>query len=328
MNTLLVAATKKGIRIYERSENRWREIFYALAAHHVTSVSVQGASLLVGATDGILCSEDWGQTWYRPDAGLSVPHVRWVSYHPRTPGVALAGTEPAAIFRTTDNAHTWQACPEVDRLRDELGWYLPYSPEAGCVRDFAFADYGRRVYAAVEQGGLLRSDDAGESWHLVEGSPGNPHIPLPTPFIHNDVHSVAVRPTSPDQVTASTGGGLYRSGDGGQTWSHLYDCYCRAVWLDPGDPSHIIFGPATGVDESGRIEESLNGGASWHGAAEGLSTPWPHHMVERMLQVDDELLAVLSNGHVIATDLAYRAWRRILPERSDVVALAVGQAVG
>ena len=325
MNTILIAATENGIRIYERSEEQWREIVHALATHHVTSVSAQDTSLLVGATDGILCSDDWGQTWRRPDVALPVQHVRWVSYHPRTPGVALAGTEPAAIFRTTDNARTWRACPEVAHLRDEHGWYLPYSPAAGCVRGFAFDGLGRRVYAAVEQGGLLYSDDAGESWHLVAGSTGDPRAPLPTGFIHNDVHSVNAHPISPDQITAPTGGGLYRSGDGGTMWSHLYDCYCRAVWLDPADPAHIIFGPADGVDKGGRIEESFNGGADWHAAGEGLDTPWAHHMVERLLQVDNELLVVLSNGHVVAADLAYRAWRRILLGRSDVLALAAGQ---
>jgi photosystem II stability/assembly factor-like uncharacterized protein len=326
MNTLLVAATKKGVRLYRRAENDWREVLYALAAHHVTGVSVQGASLLVGTTEGVLCSDDWGQTWRRPDVALPVQYVRWVCYHPRMPGVALAGTEPAAIFRTADNGYSWRVCPEVARLRDELGWSLPYSPEAGCVRDFAFYDRGKRVYAAVEQGGLLRSDDAGESWRLVEGSAGDSDAPLPMRFIHDDVHSVTVHSTSPDQVVAATGGGLYRSGDGGQTWAHLYDCYCRAVWLDPGDPAHIIFGPADGVDAGGRIEESFNGGADWVAAGEGLDTPWAQHMVERLLQVDDELIAVLSNGRVVATKLAYKTWERILPGRSDVLALAAGEA--
>jgi len=77
----------------------------------------------------------------------------------------------------------------------------------------------------------------------------------------------------------------------GQT--ELYDCYCRAVWADPGDPHHLVLGPADGVDSDGRIEETTDGGDAWRDASQGLSVPWPEHMVERFAQVGGELLAVL-----------------------------------
>src|SRR5512146_3478587 len=88
------------------------------------------------------------------------------------PGSVLVGTEPAAIFRSHDLGITWQGCPEVAELRDHFGWSLPYSPEAGCVRGFAL--HGSRAYAAVEVGGVLASDNGGQSWQLVSGSDGRP----------------------------------------------------------------------------------------------------------------------------------------------------------
>ena len=129
--------------------------------------------------------------------------------------MALVGTEPAAIHCWMGNG-PWRECPEVAQLRDALGWWLPYSPEAGCVRGFAF--HGDRVYAAVEVGGLLRSDDGGRTWGLVEGSSGDPRA-MAEGGIHPDVHSVAVHPSSPDLVLAPTGGGFYQSEDGGGRWS-------------------------------------------------------------------------------------------------------------
>ena len=117
---------------------------------------------------------------------------------------------------------------------------LPYSPEAGCVRGFAF--HGERAYAAVEVGGVLRSDDGGETWRLAEGSDGNPDLDgPPEPFVYPDVHSIDVHPSSPDLVFAPTGGGFYRSIDGGRTWTLLYDCYCRAAWIDPLDASILCW---------------------------------------------------------------------------------------
>jgi len=323
MIVFLFLATRNGVRTFERQSEVWHEVTHTLAARQVTSISVQGNTLLAGTTDGVFCSDDLGRRWRPASVGMTTAHVRWVGYHPERPGVALVGTEPATIFRTDDDAKTWHECPEVARLRDENRWYLPYSPEAGCVRGFAF--HGDRAYAAVEQGGLLRSDDCGQTWRLAKGSSGDPHEPLPEGFVHNDVHSVAVHPSSPDLVVAPTGGGLYRSVDGGGTWTHLYQCYCRAVWVDPDDTGYMVFGPADGVDENGRIEVTFDGGASWHPATDGLNGPWPRHMVERFVRLGDDLLAVLSNGHVITTSLENLTWQRILPEIDDVLAAAVAQ---
>ena len=46
-------------------------------------------------------------------------------------------------------------------------------------------------------------------------------------------------------------------------------------------------------------------------------------MVERFTQVENELLAVLSNGEVWSSDLENISWHRILPEVRDVKAAGV-----
>ena len=157
---------------------------------------------------------------------------------------------------------------------------LPYSPEAGCIRGFAF--HGQRVYAAAEVGGVLRSDDGGESWALAAGSDGNTDLGgPPEPFVSPDVHNIVVHPSDPDLVFAVSFAGLYRSQDGGATWKNLYRCYCRDLWLDPLDPQHIVFGPAKNVEAGGRIEVTRDGGQSWQLASDGLEVPWPNSLPER-----------------------------------------------
>jgi hypothetical protein len=231
----------------------------------------------------------------------------------------LAGTEPAGIFVSGDGGDSWRERPDVAALRDRYGWYLPYSPAAGCVRGFAaLAD---RVYASAEVGGVLRSDDRGERWRLAAGSSGEPGFSTPAAAqVHPDVHSILVHPSSPDLVFAPTGGGFYCSADGGATWRRLYRCYCRAAWADPQDANHLILGPADGVSYNGRIEESHDGGKTWQWASGGLSVPWARHMVERFEQAGDELIAILSNGEVVASPLSSLSWRRILPEVARVAA--------
>ena len=45
-------------------------------------------------------------------------------------------------------------------------------------------------------------------------------------------------------------------------------------------------------------------------------------MVERFTQVGDELLAILSNGDLLAANLSDLKWQHILPEVKDVNAIA------
>lgn len=321
MSNILCLATDNGIVIAERTDD-WHIVRRGLNEQQVTSVLAREGVILAGTLDGIYRSDDEGRTWREASVGLSQRHIRWLAYHPDISDAEFAGTEPASIFLSKDGGGYWQECIEVAKLRDQHHWFLPYSPEAGCVRGFAF--HGSRAYAAVEVGGVLRSDDTGASWHLAEGSDGNPDLSgPPEPFIYPDLHSIHIYPSSPDLVLAPTGGGFYRSADGGQTWHCLYDCYCRAAWIDPLDAQHIILGPADNVDARGRIEQTRDGGKTWQAASHGLAVPWSNHMVERFTPLGaDELCAVLSNGQVLCAALATLQWRPVLPELTNVNAVA------
>jgi photosystem II stability/assembly factor-like uncharacterized protein len=317
---MLFVATDQGLLILENGEQGWQKNGGALTGQTLTAIASAGSGILVGSRDGVYRSADHGRRWWESNKGLKNRHVRWLAYHPEDSSLAYAGTEPAGIFVSRDGGESWLLRPEVAALRDEHSWYLPYSPEAGCVRGFAF--HGDRAYGAVEQGGFLRSDDRGLTWRLAGGSTGQPRKPLKEGFIHPDVHSVFVHPTSSDQVFAPTGGGLYYSVDGGRFWNSLHGDYCRAVWVDPDRPGRIILGTADGPDRNGRIEQSINGGDTWEREMASQGTVWPRHMVERFLQVGEELFAVLSNGELIAARLDNLEWRTVLPAGEDARAIS------
>jgi hypothetical protein len=295
MSDNLYLATTNGLFGARRDGGTWSGPEELLEGRHVTSVVADDGLILAGTKNGILRSVDKGKDWGDVDDNSAIGYVRWLS-------------------------------GEVSALRDTHGWFLPYSPEAGCVRGFAIAESAEpRVFAAVEVGGALVSKDSGDSWELVDGSDGNPDMsrPLGT-LIHPDVHSITVHPSNPDIITAPTGGGLYRSNDGGTTWYCLYTCYCRATWVNPNNPDHIIFGPADGVSRNGRIEESRDGGQTWQSASTGMQVPWSQHMVERFVPAADELLAVLSNGELWSAGLEKMKWQRILEDVSHVTSVAAG----
>jgi photosystem II stability/assembly factor-like uncharacterized protein len=317
----LILATDNGIVTCRRNHNGWQETKRALPDHNVTSIMAREGVILAGTTDGIVRSDDM-ETWRDADTGLGIRHIRWLAYHPDVSDLEFAGTEPAGIFISHDGAATWRSCPEVEHLRDRHKWFLPYSPEAGCVRGFGFHD--DRAYAAVEVGGVLRSDDAGETWRLAGGSTGEPVFDIPPePFVFSDVHSVSAHPSSPDLVLAATAEGLYSSSDGGDTWGVTHaGSYCRAVWADPADPEHLVLGPADSVShKNGRIEESRDGGRHWTIASAGLDRPWPDTMVERFIQIGDELYAITNDGRLFVSSLARLRWQRILPDAPRINAV-------
>jgi photosystem II stability/assembly factor-like uncharacterized protein len=325
----LYIATAIGLFIATQTDGQWNVVKHTLKDHSLTSIAVTGDVILAGTRAGIWRSADNGRTWTESNRNLAIRYARWMASS-ATPSVAiLVGTEPAGIFISRDGGVTWNPNPEVSVLRDRYGWFLPYSPNAGCVRGFAIAESGPkrgRVYAAVEVGGVLVSDDSGDTWQLVEGSDGKPDLYREFgTMIHPDVHSIAVHPTSSDIVTAATGGGLYRSTDDGRTWNNLYDCYIRAMWVDPNDVQHIIAGPADGASRNGRIEESFDSGRTWKPASEGMKVPWPRHMVDRFVQVGDHLFAILSNGELILKPMKEVRWERVLPEIARIKAMAAGR---
>ena len=316
----LILATEQGIVVCEWKDDSWQESLRTIKDQRVTSLTARDGSILAGTENGIFRSDDEGQNWEESSNGLTARHIRWIAFHPQNSELVFAGTEPANIFVSQDGGKSWRACPEVAQLRDRFKWSLPYSPEAGCVRGFAL--HGSRAYAAVEVGGVLVSDDNGETWQLAEGSDGKPNLAgPPEPFVYPDVHSLEVHPYSQDLVYAPTGGGFYRSNDGGKTWKLFYDCYCRAVWVDAEDSAHMILGPADGVDRNGRIEESKDGGETWSMASNGLPVPWRRGMVERFFQAGEELFAVLSNGEVLSASLSALEWNRVLPHINHVNAV-------
>ncbi len=326
MQTFLYIATAAGFFLAAHSGGDWEIVRHTLVDQALTSVVVAEEVVLVGGRDGIRRSTDRGDTWQAVDKGLTIRYVRWMTAVRGRPAAILVGTEPAGIFVSLDRGLTFDARPEVMALRDRHGWRLPYSPEAGCIRGFAVVDGGShpaRVYAAAEVGGVLVSDDGGDRWRLAGGSDGDPDLYRDLGNgVHPDVHSLAVSPLNSDLVLAATGDGLYRSDDGGQSWHNIYPSYVRAVWIDPADDRHLVAGPADGVARNGRIEESFDGGRRWQPASEGLTSPWPRHMVERFVAIDTGLLAVLSNGELWLRSSGETAWHHILKDLSRVSAVA------
>src|SRR5262245_41571636 len=66
------------------------------------------------------------------------------------------------------------------------------------------------MFIRIEQGGLLKSTDAGRTFQVIHG-------------MDDDVHRTVINPLNPDQIYLTTGIGMYATSDGGKTWRQWTD---------------------------------------------------------------------------------------------------------
>src|SRR5262249_12338880 len=223
-------------------------------------------------------STDGGQTWqelsglrdvkgnlWQPGAGGMCLHT--IVQDPTNPERIYLAISAAGAFRTDDGGKTWRAVNRGLKSKYEL----PDSDaEVGhCVHRIAMHPARPNVLFMQKHWDVMRSDDAGESWHEISGN-------LPTDFgFPIDVHAhepetVYVVPIKSDSEHFPPDGKLrvYRSRTGGNEWEALTnglpqrDCYVNvlrdAMAVDSLDPCGIYFGTS-----GGQVYGSANAGDSW-----------------------------------------------------------------
>jgi len=206
---------------------------------------------------GIFKTTDGGRTWrnvlFKDENTGGIDIV----FDPRNPSVLFAalwqarrepwyfssGGPGSGLYRSIDGGETWQHL-EGNGLPDGILGRIGISV-SGADPD--------RVYALVEakEGGLFRSDDGGDHWTRVNDDGRFRQRAWYFSKVYAD-------PKSADTVYVLNTG-LYRSGDGGRTFSLLSATHGdhHGLWIDPQNPRRLINA------NDGGASVSTDGGKTW-----------------------------------------------------------------
>jgi photosystem II stability/assembly factor-like uncharacterized protein len=261
-------------------------------------------------------SRDAARSWDAAGAIEGFEELSSLAVDPGDSDRLLAGMEPSALFRSEDGGRTWREDPAIRRMSQENDWSVPWSDAKGHVRTISIDPRDpRRIYLAIEVGGVVRTEDSGQTWANIHGG------------IHDDVHSVAVNPRNGAVVYAATRHGFGRSDDYGRTWRRTDrfegQGYARPLAVDPEQPDRLFTAAATtgpggfrrpDVGSECGIYRSEDGGLTWTHLTNGLPSRFQPYV--DAIDIDparpEHVALADTEGHVFESIDGGETWRQTL----------------
>ncbi len=231
--------------------------------------------------NGVYFSQDSGDTWTNVGLKESKAIARIVVHpkDPKTAWVCAAGelwfpTPERGLFKTTDAGATWKAV---------LTAPAPYNTRLGCGDVAIDPSDPNTLYAVLyarqrtpwsfvsgpaytdgkDLGGIFKSSDGGATWRKLEkGLPGSTGrialavYPKNPKILYAVVQSDEGGTSSIDEIRSKRGG-VFRSEDGGETWTRMNPLdprpfYFSQIRVDPENDQRVyVLGFALHVSEDG-----------------------------------------------------------------------------
>jgi photosystem II stability/assembly factor-like uncharacterized protein len=328
--TRILVATVNGVATLGRAGPGapWKLEGRSLEDRHVGSLEYEESSgkLFAGAHDdgGLWVSDDGAGAAWRPlTNGLDRPHVYSLAVRRRGDQVSLfLGTSPAGLYRSDDLGESWSEIKSILAVPGTDEWTFPPPPHIAHVKQVVFhPNEPDTIFCLIEQGAFLKSVDDGKSWTELAGYSD------PADEVYHDAHRLLIRPDDPNVMYFLTGVGIYRSGDGGQTYDHLMQRgdrvgYPDAVFLDPNDNKTIYMGGSltnpgawreTGMADS-CVLRSTDEGRTWleldHGLPETMA-PSIEAMCQHVWNGGMMLVAGTATGEVYVTEDCGASWDQV-----------------
>jgi hypothetical protein len=353
--TVLAIGTRKGLWLATSTDDRasWELSgpHHPMTDVYAVAIDTRRATprLLAGVMSehygpSVAISDDLGATWEEPDhapvafpedTGESLRRVWQLAPGPEgEPDVVYAGSEPSALFRSTDGGRTYELIRGL--------WDHPHRPEWGAGFGgqaihtvLPHPTDGQRVTVAMSTGGVYRTFDGGGTWAPSNTGIRAVHVPDPYPEFGHCVHKVAQHPAHPERFFAQVHHGVYRSDDSAASWQSIADGlpsdFGFPMVVHPHRPDVIYNFPmqADGMrfppEGKCRVYRSEDAGKSWEALGNGLPDGfWTGVMRDAMCADNAEPAGVYfgsRTGEVYGSRDEGEHWRLIADHLPDVLSV-------
>jgi photosystem II stability/assembly factor-like uncharacterized protein len=311
-------ATHSGWYRYERSGENWQQVDRALTYWQMSCIQVDPDDpkrVYIGTEhSGMFVTNDGGKEWMR--ANPNVPCLTMSSMLALS-GKIMVGTMPAALYVTSEGG-SWK---EIKGVRQgAVGGTFPPNPDfAPRTRVLTRENKpGGRLFAGIEVGGILISDDEGQSWSMANEGLTDP-----------DIHQILPSKQQAGLVVTACGEGVSRSTDRGSHWEKVTPAGGRTYGnaLAEDDSGNIYLGitqdrPRTWT-RAGRAHTAIfksSDGANWQLLTEKMSGG----VMDICGAADgDGVLISTADGEVVSVDPSGKT-RTLISGLPCITAIALG----
>jgi photosystem II stability/assembly factor-like uncharacterized protein len=229
----LIAGSYESVWLAGPDTWAWRQVDTGLV-RDARSISLgPSGEVFAGASDGLLCSDDAGESWSSASEGMGTIGVHAVRQ--LTSGDLLAATD-TGVYRSSDGSRTWT----LDGLDGR---------RVRCVLEAEPAV----LLAGTVGSGLYASADGGATWHSVDTGYTNPMV---MDIVQDDRGAVFMATGDPTGHVKT--GAVLRSDDAGRSWTCSSDLPLTSYRVVQSSAGTIFV-----AGQRCKVLRSRDGGASW-----------------------------------------------------------------
>lgn len=157
-----------------------------------------------------------------------------VAIHPSNENIIYVSSPGGGIWKSTNAAATWT--PLIDNVNSS--WMNVYNL---CIDPSNV----NTIYAGLSSGAVLKSSDAGATWASTGSGPST-------------IRKIVVHPSNSNIVFAGASNGLYRSTNGGTSWTTVQSGSFQDIEFKPNDPNTMYASTS-----SSSTYRSIDNGLTW-----------------------------------------------------------------
>lgn len=183
--------------------------------------------------------------------------------------ILLAGGTTGGIWRSTNGGSTWTKVSNTDNMLNITA--IMQDPRAGKTQNWYVGTgeyYGGYVPGAFYLGkGMYKSTDGGLTWSSITST--NTNTPQTFEGTWDFIHNIAINTTidTAEVLYAATYNAVYRSINGGTTWSRVRGggaAIGSSTWSDVVvTPTGVVYAALSGGGAHPGIWRSVNNGINW-----------------------------------------------------------------